>query len=109
MDVDKKDEWQNIFTFSFPTRQFSSNTFRSLGSTTTTPSPDFDPEEDEPLLEAAWPHLQLVYDFFLRFLESAEFQANTAKKNIDQIFVLQVYLICSTPNEDNMALSEYRV
>ena len=33
---------------------------------------------------------QLVYDFFLRFLESADFQANTAKRYIDQAFVLQV-------------------
>jgi serine/threonine-protein phosphatase 2A regulatory subunit B' len=29
---------------------------------------EFDPEEDEPTLEAAWPHLQLVYEFFLRFI-----------------------------------------
>ena len=28
---------------------------------------EFDPEEDEPTLEAAWPHLQLVYEFFLRY------------------------------------------
>ena len=34
----------------------------------------FDPEEDEPTLEAAWPHLQLVYEFFLRVLESPDFQ-----------------------------------
>jgi len=30
---------------------------------------DFDPEEDEPTLEAAWPHLQLIYDFFLRWFK----------------------------------------
>lgn len=30
-------------------------------------NPDFDPEEDDPTLEASWPHLQLVYEFFLRF------------------------------------------
>ena len=35
---------------------------------------EFDPEEDEPTLEAAWPHLQLVYEFFLRFLESPDFK-----------------------------------
>ena len=34
--------------------------------------------------------LQLVYEFFLRFLESPDFQANSAKKYIDQVFVLQV-------------------
>lgn len=33
---------------------------------------------------------QLVYEFFLRFLESTDFQPNTAKKYIDQKFVMQV-------------------
>lgn len=66
------------------------------------------------MLEAAWPHLQvhththtepvnefvflnnpfffsqLVYEFFLRFLESLDFQPNIAKKYIDQKFVMQV-------------------
>lgn len=28
-----------------------------------------DPEDDEPLLEGAWPHLQLVYALFLKSLE----------------------------------------
>lgn len=50
----------------------------------------FDPEEDEPTLEAAWPHLQLVYEFFLRFLESTDFQPSIAKKYIDQRFVLHL-------------------
>lgn len=35
---------------------------------------------------------QLVYEFFLRFLESPDFQPNIAKKYIDQKFVLQVRL-----------------
>ncbi|CAL4145481.1 unnamed protein product, partial [Meganyctiphanes norvegica] len=51
---------------------------------------EFDPEEDEPTLEAAWPHLQLVYEFFLRFLESPDFQPSAAKRFIDQKFVLQL-------------------
>lgn len=33
---------------------------------------------------------QLVYEFFLRFLESPDFQPNIAKKYIDQKFVLLV-------------------
>ncbi len=33
---------------------------------------------------------QLVYEFFIRFLESQEFQPSIAKKYIDQKFVLQV-------------------
>ena len=47
-------------------------------------------EEEEPILEATWPHTQIVYEFFLRFLESLEFQPNVAKKYIDPKFVLQV-------------------
>jgi hypothetical protein len=34
--------------------------------------------------------LQLVYEFFLRFLESSDFQPTIGKKVIDQKFVLQV-------------------
>lgn len=33
---------------------------------------------------------QLVYEFFLRFLESADFQPGIAKRYIDQKFVLKV-------------------
>ncbi|XP_062502738.1 serine/threonine-protein phosphatase 2A 56 kDa regulatory subunit epsilon isoform-like isoform X2 [Corticium candelabrum] len=51
---------------------------------------DFDAEEEEPLLEESWPHLQLVYEFLLRFLESGDFQAAIAKKHIDQKFVLEL-------------------
>ncbi|KAG0193917.1 hypothetical protein DFQ28_002565 [Apophysomyces sp. BC1034] len=50
----------------------------------------FDPEEDEPVLELAWPHLQIVYEFFLRFLESPDFNVTYAKKHIDQKFILQL-------------------
>lgn len=32
----------------------------------------------------------MVYEVFLRFLESPDFQANIAKKYIDQPFVLEV-------------------
>ena len=35
---------------------------------------------------------QLVYEFFLRFLESQDFQPTIAKKYIDQSFVLQACL-----------------
>ena len=71
-------------------RQVSVNLFRTLPPSSNPSGAEFDPEEDEPTLEAAWPHLQLVYEFLLRFLESADFQANIAKRHIDQKFVLQV-------------------
>uniref|UniRef100_A0A8C0IF97 Protein phosphatase 2 regulatory subunit B'epsilon n=1 Tax=Bubo bubo TaxID=30461 RepID=A0A8C0IF97_BUBBB len=68
-------------------RMVSCNIFRTLPPSD---SNEFDPEEDEPTLEASWPHLQLVYEFFIRFLESQEFQPSIAKKYIDQKFVLQL-------------------
>lgn len=42
------------------------------------------------MLELAWPHLQIVYEFFLRFVESPDFSQNIGKKYIDQTFVLHV-------------------
>lgn len=68
-------------------KQISCNLFRTLPPSE---NPDFDPEEDDPTLEASWPHLQLVYEVFLRFLESQDFQATIGKRVIDQKFVLQV-------------------
>ena len=71
---------------------FACNLFRTLPPSSNPVGAEFDPEEDEPTLEASWPHLQLVYEFFLRFLESQDFQPNTAKRYIDQKFLLQVNL-----------------
>uniref|UniRef100_A0A1A9VGB6 Serine/threonine protein phosphatase 2A regulatory subunit n=1 Tax=Glossina austeni TaxID=7395 RepID=A0A1A9VGB6_GLOAU len=68
-------------------RMISCNLFRTLPPSE---NPDFDPEEDDPTLEASWPHLQLVYEVFLRFLESQDFQATIGKRVIDQKFVLQL-------------------
>ena len=51
---------------------------------------NFDPEEDEPVLEPGWPHLQVMYEFFLRFVVSAEVNAKVAKKHVDQKFCLQL-------------------
>nr|CDS34302.1 serine:threonine protein phosphatase 2A 56 kDa [Hymenolepis microstoma] len=66
------------------------NVFRTLPPPSNPTGAEFDPEEDEPTLEASWPHLQLVYEFLLRFVESPEFQPNIAKRYIDQKFVLQL-------------------
>ena len=38
---------------------FAQNTFRYLPPSTNPNGAEFDPEEDEPTLEAAWPHLQV--------------------------------------------------
>ena len=51
--------------------QISNNLFRGLAPNAN-PERQFDPEEDEPVLEASWPHLQYVYEFLLRFVVSNE-------------------------------------
>ncbi|KAJ4974633.1 hypothetical protein NE237_007807 [Protea cynaroides] len=50
----------------------------------------FDLEEEEPLMDPAWPHLQVVYEFFLRFVASPETDAKLAKRYIDHSFVLRL-------------------
>ncbi|KRF83099.1 uncharacterized protein Dvir_GJ23278, isoform C [Drosophila virilis] len=69
---------------------FAVNLFRTLPPSSNPNGAEFDPEEDEPTLESSWPHLQLVYELFLRFLESPDFQPNIAKRYIDHQFVLQL-------------------
>uniref|UniRef100_A0A8C5AXL0 Serine/threonine protein phosphatase 2A regulatory subunit n=1 Tax=Gadus morhua TaxID=8049 RepID=A0A8C5AXL0_GADMO len=58
----------------------------SMVSTLMLTTRTFDPEDDEPTLEASW----LVYEFLLRFLENPDFQPSIAKRYIDQKFVLQL-------------------
>ena len=48
---------ENIFPEAV--NMFAVNTFRSLPPSTNPMGAEFDPEEDEPTLEAAWPHLQV--------------------------------------------------
>ncbi|XP_059284811.1 serine/threonine protein phosphatase 2A 57 kDa regulatory subunit B' theta isoform-like isoform X1 [Lycium ferocissimum] len=50
----------------------------------------FDMEEDEPLMDPAWPHLQIVYEFLLRFVASPETDAKLAKRYIDHSFVIKL-------------------
>ncbi|KAG9096362.1 Serine/threonine-protein phosphatase 2A 56 kDa regulatory subunit delta isoform, partial [Ceratobasidium sp. UAMH 11750] len=69
---------------------FANNLFRTIPPQGNPTGDAFDPEEDEPVLELAWPHLQIVYEFFLRFVESPDFNTNVAKRYIDQSFVLQL-------------------
>ncbi|KAF6063594.1 Protein phosphatase 2A regulatory B subunit (B56 family) protein [Candida albicans] len=42
------------------------------------------------LHELAWPHMQAIYEFFLRFIESPDFQHQVAKQYIDHEFILRI-------------------
>ncbi|XVE78424.1 hypothetical protein DITRI_Ditri13aG0143800 [Diplodiscus trichospermus] len=74
------------------TRMVAANLFRTF------PSPNhdnkvlemYDLEEEEPAMDPAWPHLQVVYELLLRFVASPETDAKLAKRYIDHSFVLKL-------------------
>mmetsp|Transcript_18156 Transcript_18156/g.43666 ORF Transcript_18156/g.43666 Transcript_18156/m.43666 type:complete len:423 (-) Transcript_18156:63-1331(-) len=66
----------------------SANIFRTLPPVYRNPNAIFDPEEEDPPLDSAWPHLQVVYEFFLRFVVSNDVDPKVARRFIDQSFVL---------------------
>ncbi|XP_042036189.1 serine/threonine protein phosphatase 2A 57 kDa regulatory subunit B' theta isoform-like [Salvia splendens] len=73
-------------------KMVSANLFRTLS---TQPRENkilegFDLEEEEPLMDPTWPHLQVVYEFLLRFVASPETDAKLAKRYIDHSFVLRL-------------------
>eukprot|EP00798_Chlamydomonas_sp_ICE-L_P019060 gene19060-25664_t len=66
------------------------NLFRSLPPVNPNGVDNYDAEEEEPSLEPAWPHLQIVFEFLLRYVVSNDTDAKVAKKYIDQKFVLDL-------------------
>ncbi|KAK6919319.1 Protein phosphatase 2A, regulatory B subunit, B56 [Dillenia turbinata] len=74
------------------TNMVGSNLFRTFSSSNNENGvPDAnDPEEEEQMMEPAWPHLQMVYEFLLRFVASPETDAKLAKRYIDHSFVLRL-------------------
>lgn len=68
----------------------SANIFRPLPPSQHRGAALLEAEEEEPQLDSAWPHIQIVYEFFLRFIVSNDVSAKLAKKFIDHQFVLKV-------------------
>ncbi|SMN20016.1 similar to Saccharomyces cerevisiae YOR014W RTS1 B-type regulatory subunit of protein phosphatase 2A (PP2A) [Maudiozyma saulgeensis] len=69
---------------------FKVNLFRPIPPPVNPIGDIYDPDEDEPVNELAWPHMQLVYELFLRFVESPDFNHQIAKQYIDQGFILSL-------------------
>lgn len=67
----------------------SANIFRPLPPSQHRGAALLEPEEEEPQLDSSWPHIQIVYEFFLRFIVSNDVSAKLAKKFIDQQFILK--------------------
>nr|CAB3487437.1 unnamed protein product [Digitaria exilis] len=74
------------------TKMVSINLFRSSNPTPRENKAieGVDLEEDEPLMDPAWSHLQIVYEVFLRFVASQETDAKLAKRYIDHSFILRL-------------------
>ncbi|XP_022733961.1 serine/threonine protein phosphatase 2A 57 kDa regulatory subunit B' theta isoform-like isoform X2 [Durio zibethinus] len=73
-------------------KMVSANLFRSL---TSQPRENnvvegLDLDEEEPSMDPAWPHLQIVYEFLLRFVASPETDAKLAKRYVDQSFIIKL-------------------
>ncbi|XP_053673075.1 serine/threonine-protein phosphatase 2A 56 kDa regulatory subunit gamma isoform-like isoform X2 [Anopheles nili] len=91
--VEHLNNQSNVITESIYPEAFNMvaiNLFRTLPPSSNPNGAEFDPEEDEPTLEVSWPHLQFVYELFMRFLESPDFQPNVAKRYIDHSFILNL-------------------
>lgn len=46
--------------------------------------------DDEPTFDPAWSHLQIVYDFLIKFVTSTSLEAKVGKKYINQSFILRI-------------------
>jgi len=84
---------KNVFneqTFPEIIQMIAQNLFRGLAPNNSPPHAQYDPDEDEPVLEASWPHLQYVYEFLLRFVVSNETDPKVVKKYITQDFLVRL-------------------
>ena len=67
-------------------RMIAVNLFRALPPR----SAELPSDEDEPVYEASWVHLQVVYELFLRFIVNNDIDVRTLKKHIHAQFVLHL-------------------
>ncbi|CAN6287236.1 unnamed protein product [Urochloa humidicola] len=73
----------------------SANIFRPLPPALHESAAAIDPgaaldDEEEPFLDPAWPHLQLVYELLLRYVVSPDTDTKVAKRYVDHAFVLRL-------------------
>ncbi|KAI4380682.1 hypothetical protein MLD38_006845 [Melastoma candidum] len=47
-------------------------------------------DDDEPVFDPAWSHLQIVYDLLLRFIGSNQVDTKVAKKYVDHSFIVKL-------------------
>lgn len=69
---------------------FKINLFRPIPPPVNPVGDLYDPDENEQVNELSWPHMQAIYEFFLRFIESPDFAHQIAKHYIDHEFILKL-------------------
>lgn len=82
----------NEVTIQEITKMVGSNLFRALPNISHENKLHdiYDQEDDEFYMDPSWPHLQVVYEFLLRFVASSETDAKLTKRYIDHSFVLKL-------------------
>eukprot|EP00457_Paulinella_chromatophora_P004352 gb/GEZN01004364.1/.p1 GENE.gb/GEZN01004364.1/~~gb/GEZN01004364.1/.p1 ORF type:complete len:536 (-),score=95.14 gb/GEZN01004364.1/:295-1902(-) len=68
----------------------ATNLFRPLPPKLSETGSDAGYGDDEPVFDPAWPHLQIVYEFFLRFIVASDVDIKTLKRYINTQFVLRL-------------------
>ncbi|KAA8495844.1 Serine/threonine-protein phosphatase 2A 56 kDa regulatory subunit delta isoform [Porphyridium purpureum] len=58
----------------------------------------FEPEDDEPQLERAWPHLQIVYEILRRMVAAPDLDVKAARTVLDHNFVLGMLDLFASPD-----------
>jgi serine/threonine-protein phosphatase 2A regulatory subunit B' len=70
-------------------KTISANLFRTFANKNRGKTSSIEAEEDEPNLEEAWPHLQLVYELLLKFIMSVHMTNDVLTGQISNAFIKQ--------------------
>lgn len=71
-------------------KMFVSNLFRVFPPNYRSNRGGGENEEEEPMFDPAWSHLQIVYELLLQFIASPSLDAKVAKKYVDHYFILRL-------------------
>eukprot|EP00948_MAST-09A_sp_MAST-9A-sp1_P000546 g546.t1 len=90
--VDKYPTVLNEMTIGAVFNMLSKNLFRSLPPEI----PDYDPEEDGVWFDPAWPHLEVIYEFFLRITGNNFLKQKVAKSHLSKRFLQEFIQLFSS-------------
>ncbi|KAG0492151.1 hypothetical protein HPP92_005264 [Vanilla planifolia] len=71
-------------------KMFAANLFRIFPPNYRSNTGGGENDEEEPMFDPAWSHLQIIYDLLLQFIASPSLDAKVAKKFLDHSFVLKL-------------------